>query len=65
MADLVKPDEKLVLSHDQMHKLFILIKNAISEIILYYTGNLPGAPSLDEIVEVAIQNVTPRARKDF
>lgn len=57
MADFIKPNEKLVLNHDQMHKIFVLIKNAISQIILCYTGDLPGAPSSDDIVDLAIQNV--------
>ena len=57
MTDLIKPGEKLVLSHDQMHKIFVLLKRAICEIILHYTGELPGAPSADEIVNIAIQNV--------
>lgn len=60
MADLAKPGEKLVLSHDQMHKVFVLVKNAIGQIVLHYTGGLPGAPSPDDIVGVAIQNVEPR-----
>jgi len=60
MSELVIPDEKLELSHDQMHKLFVLIKNAIGEIMLQYTGDLPGAPSPDDIVDVAIQNAGPR-----
>ncbi|MCC0017045.1 MAG: hypothetical protein H6878_12315 [Rhodobiaceae bacterium] len=62
MADLIKPDEKLVLTHDQMHKVFVLVKQAIGEIFLHYTGNLPGAPSPDEIVGVAIQNAGRRDR---
>lgn len=60
MGDLIKPGEKLELSHDQMHNVFVLIKNSIGEIILHYTGDLPGAPSPDSIVGVAIQNVGPR-----
>lgn len=60
MADLVKPDEKLMLSHDQMHKIFVLIKNAIGRIVLHYTSDLPGAPSPEEIVDVAIQHAGPR-----
>lgn len=60
MGGLTKPGEKLELSHDQMHKVFVLIKNAIGEIILHYTGDLPGAPSLEDIVGVAIQNAGPR-----
>lgn len=60
MAELAKPGEKLVLSHDQMHKVFVLVKNAIGQIVLHYTGGLPGAPSPDDIVEIAIQNARPR-----
>ncbi len=62
MADLIAPGEKLVLNHDQMHRVFVLIKNAIGEIVLHYTGGLPGAPSPDEIVDIAIQNPGPRDR---
>jgi hypothetical protein len=43
-----------------MHKLFIAIKQAIAEIILVYTGHLPGAPDASQIVSVAIQNAGPR-----
>ena len=60
MGDFIKPGEKLELSHDQMHKVFVLIKNSVGEIILHYTGGLPGAPSPDSIVGVAIQNAGPR-----
>jgi hypothetical protein len=60
MGHFIKPGTKLVLTHDQMHSVFVLIKNAIGEIILHYTGNLPGAPNPEEIVGVAIQNVGPR-----
>jgi hypothetical protein len=60
MKGLLKPDAKIVLSHDQMHKLFIAIKQAIAEIILVYTGHLPGAPDASQIVSVAIQNAGPR-----
>ena len=44
IASLLKPDEKITLTHDQMHKLFIAVKQAIAEIILSYVGHLPGAP---------------------
>lgn len=38
-----------------MHKVFVLLKQAIETIILEYTGHLPGAPNPSEIVAVAIQ----------
>jgi len=37
--------------------MFVEVKKAIGNIILEYTGDLPGAPKPGEIVEVAIQNV--------
>jgi hypothetical protein len=40
-----------------MHKVFVEVKKAIGNIILHYTGGLPGAPKPGEIVDVAIQNV--------
>jgi len=57
MADLVRPGEKLVLSHDQMHKVFVSVKNAIAQVLLHYSGGLPGAPSPNDIVDVAIQTL--------
>ncbi len=60
MGLFIKPGAKLVLTHDQMHSVFVLIKNAIGEIILYHTGDLPGAPNPEKIVGVAIQNAGPR-----
>lgn len=63
MADLSKPGERLVLNHNQMHRLFVLVKKAIGEIVLFYAGGLPGAPTPDEIVDIAIQNGEPRDRK--
>ncbi|MBU4530287.1 MAG: hypothetical protein KUA43_00345 [Hoeflea sp.] len=65
MMELVKPDETLALSHDQMHKVFVMVKNAIGQIVMHYTGGLSGAPSADKIVDIAIQNVCPsRERRD-
>ncbi len=60
LTALFKPDEKITLTHDQMHKLFIAVKQAIAEIILSYTGHLPGAPVASEIESIAIQNAGPR-----
>jgi hypothetical protein len=44
-------------THDQMHKIFVAIKNAIGALILEYTAHLPGAPKPEEIVDIAVQNV--------
>jgi hypothetical protein len=55
MQRLFQPNEKISLSHDQMHQLFISIKQAIGKIILTYTGDLPGAPDPSDIVGIAIQ----------
>ncbi len=60
LAALLKPDRKITFSHDQMHKLFITVKQAIAEIILSYTGHLPGAPDPSQIVDIAVQNAGPR-----
>jgi hypothetical protein len=48
-------------SHDDMHKLFIAMKSAVAALILHHTGHLPGAPSAEEIVDIAIQN-PPRGK---
>ncbi|MGH9830962.1 MAG: hypothetical protein ACREDR_47765 [Blastocatellia bacterium] len=57
LSSVCEPDTKLYLTHDKMHKVFVEVKKAIGDIILQYTGGLPGAPNPGEIVEVAIQNV--------
>jgi hypothetical protein len=55
LSDVCKPNEKLTLTHDQMHAVFVAIKKAIGRLILDHTGHLPGAPKPDEIVDIAIQ----------
>jgi hypothetical protein len=65
MTNLRRPEEKLVLTHDQMHRVFIFVKHAIARLMLKYTGYLPGAPKPSEIVDVAIQSVADRAFCDF
>lgn len=62
MSALSKPDEKLVLTADEMHQLFIFVKQAIGHIIAHYTGKLPAAPDMSRIKGIAIQNVYPRKR---
>jgi hypothetical protein len=62
IAALLSPDAKIIFTHDQMHKLFIAVKQAIAEIILTYTGDLSGAPNPSEIVDIAIQNAGSRGK---
>ena len=45
-------------SHDQMHKIFIKIKNAIASLMMTHIGHLPDAPDSKTIVGVAIQYVS-------
>src|SRR6202035_932977 len=54
MAALCTPDVALTLTHDQMHKVFVHVKQAIAALILEYTGHLPGAPQASEIVDIGI-----------
>jgi len=56
MTSLCRPNEKIVLTHDQMHQVFVFVKQAIGRLVLQYTGHLTGAPDANEIVGVAIQN---------
>jgi len=55
MQELSNPDQVLSFSHDQMHKVFVLLKNAIARILTEHALHLPGAPDPDDIVGVAIQ----------
>lgn len=56
LASLFNPNSKISPTHDQMHKIFVAVKQAIGRLILTYTGDLPGAPKPEEIVSIAIQN---------
>lgn len=56
IASLFNPNSKISPTHDQMHKIFVALKQAIGRLILTYTGDLPGAPKPEEIVDIAIQN---------
>ena len=56
MKELFQPDAGVTLSHHQMHKIFIHVKQVIGKLILKYTGNLPEAPNASELVSIAIQN---------
>lgn len=48
-------DAIISLSHDQMHRIFVAIKQAIAALILQHLGHLPGAPDADQVVGIAIQ----------
>jgi hypothetical protein len=54
MPDLCQPNTTLMFSHDQMHKLFVHMKRSIGRLISAHFGHLPGAPSPDSIVGIAI-----------
>ncbi len=64
MGALVKPDAMITFSHEDMHRVFVAVKQAIGEIILTYTGHLPGAPDPSQLVDVAIANAGPRKGRD-
>lgn len=55
LHDVCQPNVKITPTHDEMHRIFVAIKQAIAELILHYTGGLPGAPDASKIVSVAIQ----------
>lgn len=56
MSGLCRPNARITFTHDQMHKLFIHVKQGIGRLILEYAGGLPGAPQATEITSIAIQN---------
>lgn len=59
LKDLVRPGERVTLSYDEMHGLFVQVKKAIGALVMTYTSHLPGAPNTADIADVAIQNVRP------
>lgn len=60
MNEICKPNQTLVFSHDEMHKIFVFLKNALARLLLEPYKDLPGAPDLSKIVSVAIQNIPPK-----
>lgn len=60
MGSLFGLNEKITPSHCDMHRIFVLVKQAIAEIMMTYVGHLPGAPDPSEIVSIAIQNAGSR-----
>jgi hypothetical protein len=57
LSEMCKAGTPISPTHDQMHKIFVVLKNAIGALILEYTAHLPGAPKPEEIVDIAVQNV--------
>jgi hypothetical protein len=57
MSGLFFPNASINPDHDEMHKIFVFVKQAVAELILHHTGDLPGAPQASEITGVAIQNI--------
>jgi hypothetical protein len=55
MKDVFVPDAAIIVSHDQMHKLFVSVKQGTAVLILEHTGQRPGTPQISEIVDLAIQ----------
>ena len=56
LSGTCSPNSKICPTHDQMHTIFVAIKQAVGKLILEYTGNLPGAAKAEEIVDIAIEN---------
>lgn len=61
LQEVCKPDAPIAPTHDQMHLIFVAVKNSIGRLILHYTGHLPGAPKPEDIVSIAIQNPPKKA----
>jgi len=60
MSSLFSPNASINLDHDEMHRIFVFVKQAVAELILHHTGDLPGAPKASELTDIAIQNVGSR-----
>jgi hypothetical protein len=60
LGDLVQPEKRIALSHDDMQKLFARIKKAIAVLLLEKTKGIPGAPDPSDIASVTIQNAGHR-----
>jgi hypothetical protein len=62
LNEVAQPEAVLAPSHEDMHRIFIALKQAIAEIILHYTGHLLGAPKASEIMGIAIQGARGEGR---
>lgn len=58
LRNIFLPDRPITPSHDEMHKVFWLVKKALAQLILAEALDLPGAPKLDEVAELAIQRTS-------
>lgn len=54
LSHICKADQKLAFTHDEMHAIFVSVKNAIASLILEHTGHLPEAPKAEDVVGIAI-----------
>lgn len=57
LGSLCRPDAAIAFTHSQMKKVFELIHQGVTQLVLYHTGHLAGAPSAEDIVKVAVQNL--------
>ncbi len=48
------PGKGVLVTYDQMHDIFVGVKQAIAELIIAQTGPLPGQPDPTTIVDIAI-----------
>ena len=62
LNEVAQPGAVLTPSHEDMHRIFIVLKQAIAQIILHYTGQLAGAPEASEITGIAIQGARGSGR---
>ena len=53
---VVAPDKPITLTPDNMHGIFVLVKNAIGELIQHQLSHLPGGPDFSNVVDVAISS---------
>jgi hypothetical protein len=57
MSGLFSANAQINPDHDEMYKIFVLVKQAVAELILHHTGDLPGAPKASELTDIAIQDI--------
>ncbi len=57
IKELVKVEEELHLPYENMHQLFVLIKQDLARMLMEHFGANDGTVSPEEIVSVAVQKV--------
>ena len=65
IASLFNPNSKISPTHDQMHKIFVAVKQAIGRLILTYTGDLSGAPKPKKSSTSQFRMVERHRREDM